>query len=168
LLTRAYGLLPARRPPDSLEHQQVDPPDPFLSPTTTRLSPPPPNSLHGSSNTQLYYIPAGDARGLGIITETSESSASLAALSPRQAIIKPPPSVNTQTQTLSKTHSAQDNATAPLSLLYIPIAEAAKKRAVDGLVLKEEEPEAPDPVGRVASFAIASSSVASSAETAVS
>lgn len=143
-------------------------PDPFLSPTTIRHSSHPPNTRHGSSNTQLYYIPAGDTRGLGIITETSESFASLAALSPRQAIVKPPPSANTQIQTLSKACSAQDNVTAPLSSLYIPIAEAAKKRAGDGLVPKRVEPEAPGAGGRVASFAIASSSFVSLHETEVS
>lgn len=143
-------------------------PDPFLSPTTTCLSSHPPTTRHGSSNTQLYYIPAGDARGLGIITETSESFASLAALSPRQAIVKPPPSANIQTQKLSRTYSAQDNATASLSSLYIPIAEAAKKRAVDGLVPKGAEPDAPDAGGRVATFTIASSSFVSLHETEVS
>ena len=71
-------------------------------------------------------------------------------------------------QTLSKTRSAQDNATAQLSLPYVPIAEAAKKRAVDALVPRKAEPEAPDAVGRVASFAIASSSSVSLPETEVS
>ena len=142
--------------------------DPFLSPTKFRFSSHPPTGRHGSSNTQLYYIPAGDARGLGIITETSESVASLAALSPRQAIVKSPPSANTQIQKLSKTRSAQDNATALLSSPYIPIAEAAKKRAVDGLAPKRAEPEAPDAGGRVASSANASSSFVSLPETEVS
>lgn len=173
LLTHGRNHLPARDAPDSLDHQQVNAPGtilPSLTSTTRLLSHPQeyPTSRHGSSNTQFYYVPAGDARGLGIITETSESSASLAALSPRQAITNVPPYVNTQIQTLFTTRSDQDNATAPLSSPYIPIAESVKKRAVDGPAAKATEPGVPNVVGRVSPFAVAMSSFTSSPETSVS
>ena len=171
LLTRTHNPLPARDPPDSPDHQQVNAPNTIFPSSTTRILSYPQERLtsrHGSSNTQLYYIPAGDVRGLGIIKETSESSASLAALSPRQPIINPPPSVNTRIQTHFNARSVQDNATAPLSSPYVPIAEAVKKRAVDGFTPKTTETGAPDAVGRVASFAVATSSFASSPETFVS
>jgi hypothetical protein len=145
----------------------VNAPGTFLSPPT-RLSSHPqerPASRHGSSNTQLYYLPADDARGLGIITETSESSASLAVLSPHQTTTSPLASADIQTQTLPKTRLARDGVTTPLSLPYISIAEAVKKRAVEGLAQKTTESDAPDAAGRVTA---ASSSFASLLETSVS
>lgn len=75
--------------------------------------------------------------------------------------------MNLQTQTLYKTHLAQGSAIAPLSSPYIPIAEAARKRAVNGLVPKTTTPEVPDAVAGGASYTVAPSSFASSPEISV-
>jgi hypothetical protein len=148
----------------------VNAPATFLSPTTPRLSSHPqerPTSRYGSSHTQFCYIPADDARGLGIITETSESSASLVALSRSQANANPFPSAKTQPHTLSQTCPVQDGATPLLSSPYVPIAEAARRRGVSGLVPKKMKSGAPSAIESVGSVAVASLS-AISPETSVS